>query len=97
MFLCPTFNLKVRTDRIIVTIEKVNQTELDVVYYAKETNGKLKRLRLQDNDEVSMKDKELDGFTNAEVRFFMKVLNPTHQLQVKSINYVKDKLYLIKG
>lgn len=97
MFLCPTFNLKVRTDRIIVTIEKVNQTELDVVYYAKETNGKLKRLRLQDNDEVSMKDKELDGFTNAEVRFFMKVLNPSHQLQVKSINYVKDKLYLIKG
>jgi len=96
MFLCPTFNLKVRTDRIIVTIEKVNQTELDIVYYAKETNGKLKRLRLQDNDEVSMKDKELDGFTNAEVRFFMKVLNPTHQLQVKSINYIKDKLYLIK-
>lgn len=96
MFLCPTFNLKVRTDRIIVTIEKVNQTELDIVYYVKETNGKLKRLRLQDNDEVSMKDKELDGFTNAEVRFFMKVLNPTHQLQVKSINYIKDKLYLIK-
>lgn len=97
MILCPTFNLKVRTDRVIVTIEKVNQTELDLVYYAKETNGKLKRLRLQENDEVSIKDKELDGFTNAEVRFFMKVLNPSHQLHVKNINYVKDKLYLIKG
>lgn len=94
--LCPTFNLKVRTDRIIVTIEKVNQTELDLVYYVKETNGKLKRVRLQ-NDDVSVKDKELDGFTNAEVRFFMKVLNDTHQLYVKNINYIKEKIYLIKG
>lgn len=93
---CPFFNLEVRTNRVIVTIEKVNQTQLDLVYYAKETNGKLKRIRVMDNEDVSIKDKELDGFTNAEVRFFMKVLVEKHQLTVANINFIKDKLYLIK-
>lgn len=95
LVLYPEFNLKVKTNRVIVTIEKVNQTELDLVYYAKEENGKLKRIRLQEN-EVSIKDKELDGFTNAEVRFFMKVLNPKHILYVSNINHIKDNLQLIK-
>ena len=95
LILYPEFNLKIRTNRIIVTIEKVNQTQLDVVYYAKEENGKLKRIRLQEND-VSIKDKELDGFTNAEVRFFMKILTQKHVLNVKNINHIRDNLNLIK-
>ena len=95
LVLYPDFNLKVRTNRVIVTIEKVNQTELDLVYYAKEENGKLKRIRIQ-KDDISIKDKELDGFTNAEVRFFMKVLNPNHVLSILNINHVKDNLQLIK-
>lgn len=95
LILYPEFNLKVKTNRVIVTIEKVNQTELDIVYYAKEENGKLKRIRLQE-DEISIKDKELDGFTNAEVRFFMKVLKPEHILSVLNINHIKDNLKLIK-
>jgi len=95
LVLYPDFNLKVRTNRVIVTIEKVNQTELDLVYYAKEENGKLKRIRIQ-KDDISIKDKELDGFTNAEVRFFMKVLNPNHVLNILNINHIKDNLQLIK-
>ncbi|CAM3857045.1 hypothetical protein [Arcobacter cloacae] len=89
------FNLKVKTNRIIVTIEKVNQTELDIVYYAKETNGKLKRVRLEE-DNISIKDKELDGFTNAEVRFFMKVLEEKHHLSVENIRHIQKNISLIK-
>lgn len=92
--LYPQFDLKVVTNRIIVTIEKVNQTQMDIVYYAKETNNKLKRIRLQ--EEVSIKDKELDGFTNAEVRFFMKVLDEKHILKVENINHILNNLSLIK-
>ena len=91
------FNLKIKSNRVIVTIEKVNQTQLDIVYYAKETNGKLKRIRLsQDSEEVSIKDKELDGFTNAEVRFFMKVLEEKHHLSVANVNHILNNLSLIK-
>ena len=89
------FSLKVKTDRIIVTIEKVNQKDLDIVYYVKETNGKLKRVRLEEEG-ASIKDKELDGFTNAEVRFFMKVLEEKHKLSVENINHIKNNISLIK-
>lgn len=95
LVLYPECELIVKTNRVIVSIEKVNQTQLDIVYYVKETNGKLKRVRLEE-DKVSIKDKELDGFTNAEVRFFMKVLAPKHQLKVSDINYLQEKMYLIK-
>lgn len=89
------FNLKIKSDRIIVTIEKVNQTQLDIVYYAKETNGKLKRIRLEENN-ISIKDKELDGFTNAEVRFFMKILEEKHHLTVDNIKHILNNISLIK-
>ncbi|GGD38364.1 hypothetical protein GCM10012288_10540 [Malaciobacter pacificus] len=92
--LFPAFEFNVKTDRIIVTIEKVNQTQLDIVYYAKLTNGKLKRIRLQE-DEVSIKDKEPDGFTNAEVRFFMKVLEEKHALNENNIKHISNNLDLI--
>lgn len=95
LVLYPEFVLKVKSDRIIVTIEKVNQTQLDIVYYVKETNGKLKRVRLEDNN-ISIKDKELDGFTNAEVRFFMKVLEDKHHLTVENINHILNNISLIK-
>ena len=93
--LYPEFNLKIKSDRIIVTIEKVNQTQLDIVYYAKETNGKLKRVRLEENN-ISIKDKELDGFTNAEVRFFMKILEDKHHLSVENIHHILNNISLIK-
>lgn len=56
---------------IFVTIEKINTTDFDIVFYVKNENGKLRRVRL--GKELSIKDKEPDGFTNAEVRF-MKYL-----------------------
>ncbi len=89
------FDLKVKTDRIITTIEKVNQTELDIVYYVKEVNGKLKRVRLEENN-ISIKDKELDGFTNAEVRFFMKILEEKHHLNPNDIKHIQNNISLIK-
>lgn len=89
------FDLKVKTDRIITTIEKVNQTELDIVYYVKEMNGKLKRVRLEENN-ISIKDKELDGFTNAEVRFFMKILEEKHHLTLNDIKHIQNNISLIK-
>ena len=95
LVLYPEFELKVKSDRIIVTIEKVNQTQLDIVYYVKEMNGKLKRVRLEEGG-VSIKEKELDGFTNAEVRFFMKVLEDKHHLSVENIYHILNNISLIK-
>lgn len=91
----PEFDLEAVENRIIVTLEKVNQTQLDIIYYVKETNGKLKRIRLQGNN-ISIKEKDPEGFTNAEVRFFSKVFTPKHILYLNNINHILKHLSLIK-
>ncbi|MGM0519528.1 MAG: hypothetical protein ACQERD_07780 [Campylobacterota bacterium] len=96
--LFPNINYQIKNEqnqKVLVTIEKVNQTQLDLVYYVKLSNKVLKRVRYF-NDQVSIKDKEPDGFTSAEVRFFLKVLENKHQLFINNINFIKEKLYLIK-
>ncbi len=96
--LFPSLDYKVKNkqnEKILVTIEKVNQTQLDIVYYIRLSNKVLKRVRYF-NNQTSVKDKEPDGFTNAEVRFFLTVLEPKHQLYINNINFIKDKLHLIK-
>ncbi len=85
----------VKEDKIIVTLEKVSQTQIDIVYYVKETNEKLQRVRLCGDDEVSIKEKEPDGFTNAEVRFFYKVLEPSHRLTSENIKHILKNINLI--
>lgn len=85
----------VKDDKIIVTLEKVNQSEIDIVYYVKETNEKLQRVRFA-NNEISIKEKEPDGFTNAEVRFFMKVLEDSHKLNVENIKHILKNISIIK-
>lgn len=89
------FDMEVENSKIIVTLEKVNQTKIDVVYYAKLTNRKLYRIHLEDTD-VSIKEKEPDGFTNAEVRFFMKILEKKHQLTCKDIEHILKNISLIE-
>jgi len=90
------FDMQVDTQRVMVTLEKVNQTQIDVVYYAKLTNKKLYRVRLEDGCEASIKEKEPDGFTNAEVRFFMKVLEKKHILNIKDIKHLLKNISLIE-
>ena len=86
----------VKEDKIIVTLEKINQNEIDIVYYVKETNEKLQRVRLCGDNNVSIKEKEPDGFTNAEVRFFMKVLEESHRLSIENIKHILKNISIIK-
>ena len=51
-------------------------------------NKKLYRIRLEDGQTPSIKEKEPDGFTNAEVRFFSKVLEEKHLLNAKDIKHI---------
>ncbi|WP_419769603.1 MAG: hypothetical protein ACNI3C_09680 [Candidatus Marinarcus sp.] len=82
--LFPEYDLKAKDKRIIVTLEKINTKLYDLVYYIKENNGKLKRFYSAKN-EIKIKDKELDGFTNAEVRFITKILKNEHELLSEDI------------
>ena len=74
-------------------LEKINQNEIDIVYYAKLKNRKLFRIRLEEL--VSIKEKEQDGFTNAEVRFFSKVFEDKHILKFDDIKHILKHISMI--
>lgn len=76
---------------IYVTIEKINSKDFDIVYYVKNKNGKLKRVRIQTKD-TSIKEKELDGFTNAEVRFMKYIVEEKYFLTNNDVADIKEKL-----
>jgi len=78
-------------ENIFVTIEKINSKEFDIVYYVKNTNGKLRRVRITSNG-VSIKEKELDGFTNAEVRFMKYLVKDNYFIEPSEIELIEQKL-----
>ncbi len=80
--LVPTYDDIIES--IFVTIEKINTKDFDIVFYVKNKNGKLKRVRITQK-EISIKDKELDGFTNAEVRFMKYLIEAKYFLKKEEI------------
>ncbi len=72
----PTYSEKI--ENIFVSIEKINTTDFDIIFYVKNINKKLKRVRL--SKELSIKEKEKDGFTNAEVRFIKYLIEDKYYL-----------------
>ncbi|WWW12728.1 hypothetical protein V7P26_05025 [Arcobacter cryaerophilus gv. pseudocryaerophilus] len=90
------FDMELENSRVFVTLEKVTQTQIDIVYYAKLKNRKLYRIRVEEGLAPSIKEKEPDGFTNAEVRFFSKVLEERHSLNAKDINHILKNISIIE-
>ncbi|PLY05064.1 MAG: hypothetical protein C0625_13590 [Arcobacter sp.] len=76
---------------IFVTIEKINTKDFDIVFYVKNTNGKLRRVRIT-SKEISIKDKEVDGFTNVEVRFMKYLIEDKYMLEKEEVSDLKEKL-----
>jgi len=90
--LVPDFDKEAKEDRIFVTIEKINRKSYDIVYYIKEKSGKLKRLSINSNNELATKDKDLEGFTNVEVRFIGKILKEEQVLTPKTISTLQKNI-----
>ncbi len=87
--LLPNYDNNIK--RVVVTLEKINTKTYDVVYYVKHNNGKLFRVYLKD-EEVNIKEKEQDGFTNAEVRFLLHILKEKHLLTLKDLTFTRKNL-----
>jgi len=78
-----------------VTIEKINHKHYDIVYYVKEVTGKLRRIAVSDK-EVSIKDKDPEGFTNVEVRFMARILKENQQLNSEDVLNIQKLILLWK-
>ncbi|RXK07983.1 hypothetical protein [Halarcobacter bivalviorum] len=87
--LVPSYDAEILN--VCVTIEKINSTDFDIIYYVKNVNGKLRRVRLT-KKETSIKEKELDGFTNAEVRFMKYLIEDKYYLTLDEVKQIKANL-----
>lgn len=82
--------------KVIVTIEKVNSKTFDTIYYVRDKSGKLMRVAIdEESKELSIKQKEIDGFTNAETKFLTYVLKDEHVLLAKDIHHLKKNISII--
>ncbi|RXK14103.1 hypothetical protein CP965_01255 [Halarcobacter mediterraneus] len=88
--LVPSYEAEIQN--VFVSLEKINTKEFDLVYYVKNINGKLRRVRLT-KKELSIKDKALDGFTNAEVRFMKYLIEDKYLLSLNQIELIQKKLH----
>lgn len=77
--------------QIFITIEKINSKDFDIVYYVKEQKGKLNRVRIA-KGETTIKAKELDGFTNAEVRFMKYVVHDRYFITNEEVAVLEKRL-----
>lgn len=94
--LVPSFESKVRDDKVIVTIEKINQKKFGIVYYPKEIKGQLKRVVVDEEKGVNIKNKESEGFTNAEVKFMLNVLVERFKLTLADIEHINKNIAIVK-
>ena len=78
--------------RVIVSLEKINSKKYDIVYYVKQHNKKLYRVYIDEKNEVNIKQKEPDGFTNAEVRFLLHIFKTGHLLTNYDIALVRKNI-----
>lgn len=85
----PNYEGEIR--KVVVTLEKINTKTYDIVYYVKHENGKLYRVHVKE-DSVAIKEKEQEGFTNAEVRFLLHILKPEHELALKQLITVRKHI-----
>jgi len=90
------YDFEVRDDKVIVSIEKINQKTFGIVYYPKNKNGQLKRVRI-DGEKISIKDKEAEGFTNAEIKFMLNVLDEKFILSLEDITHINKNISIIKS
>lgn len=89
--LVPSYDEKVKDNKVIVSIEKINQKKFEIVYYARQSDHKLKRIALT-NDKLNIETKDPEGFTNKETKFITKIFKPEHRLLIKNINAISKKL-----
>ncbi len=85
-----TFNLEdIDENKIIVTIEKT-KTGFLLVYYAKLTKGKLKKIEVLEDNTLKISDKDPKGFTASETKFMKYIWKPYHRLTKEDILHINN-------
>ena len=78
-------------ERFYVAIEKTHREKYNILFFAKITNGKLKKIEII-NDKISISNKNTKGFTYSEVKYLKFILNANHSLSNSDILKIKQQI-----
>jgi hypothetical protein len=76
---------------IYVTLEKLDDGGYEIIYYARFSNTKLKKIELLQG-EIKLSDKDPKGFTVAEIKFIKHCLKDSNELSDFSITNIKNTI-----
>ncbi|MCI0501624.1 MAG: hypothetical protein L0Y61_07740 [Epsilonproteobacteria bacterium] len=76
---------------IYVTLEKLDDGEFEIIYYARFSNTKLKKIELLQS-EIKLSDKDPKGFTVAEIKFIKHCLKDSNELLSSHITNIKNTI-----
>ncbi len=76
---------------IYITLEKLDDGTFEIIYYARLSNTKLKKVELLSN-ELKLSDKDPKGFTVAEIKFIKHCLKPSNELKIEEILKIKNTI-----
>jgi hypothetical protein len=76
---------------IYVTLEKLDDGGYEIIYYARFSNTKLKKIELLQS-EIKLSDKDPKGFTVAEIKFIKHCLKDSNELLNSHITDIKKTI-----
>jgi len=76
---------------IYVTLEKLDDGSFEIIYYARLSNTKLKKIELI-NNEIKLSDKDPKGFTVAEIKFIKHCLKDANELLISDIEKIQKTI-----
>ncbi|MDD2697544.1 MAG: hypothetical protein PHF17_01950 [Arcobacteraceae bacterium] len=76
---------------IYVTLEKLDDGGYEIIYYARFSNTKLKKIEIG-KDDVKLNDKDPKGFTVAEIKFIKHCLKDSNELLSSHIEDIKKTI-----
>ncbi len=76
---------------IYITLEKLDDGTYAIIYYARLSNTKLKKIELIDN-ELKLSDKDPKGFTVAEIKFIKHSLKSVNELKISDISKINSTI-----
>lgn len=83
---------KIHDDRIHVTLEKQDEGSFDLIYYFKTASKSLYKVECLSTKNLKLTQKDPKGFTMSETKFMSHSYKPNHNLDIKLVKYILNKI-----
>jgi len=89
------FDKDIEDDRVMVTVEKKDESKYVVAYFLKPKGMKLQRVDIDKDKNYNLLEKEYKGFSTSEAKYLAHIIKPQYQLELQNIIDLKNNFEII--